>query len=62
MVFAAIDLDDSDLKCAKIFLRNIVSEFTNTVSDDLQFYECVLCRMFCKLDVRRKSIVTLALS
>ena len=26
---------DSDLQCAKISLKNIVSEFTNTVSDNL---------------------------
>ena len=60
---------DMELKRAKISLRNIVSLFTNTVSDDLTILRvnrslptCVLRRMFCKSDVRRKSTVTLALS
>ena len=49
---------------------NIVSSFANTVSDDLTTLQvnrasekpCALRKMFCKIDVRRKSIVTLALS
>ena len=61
---------DSDLKRAEISLRNIVSWFTNTISDDITIlhvnltYEklSIHCKMLCKLDVRRKSIVTLALS
>jgi len=60
---------DSDLKLAEIYLRNIVSWFTNTVSDDVTIlhvnltYEklSIHCKLFCKLDVRRKLIVTLAL-
>ena len=47
-----------------------LSQFTNTISDDITIlhvnltYEKLFihCMMFCKLDVRRKSIVTLALS
>ena len=61
---------DSDLQRAKLCPRNIASLFTNTVSDDLttlqvKSYPRKALRsreMFCKLDVRRKSIVTLALS
>jgi len=61
---------DSDFQHDKISLRNVVSQFTNTVSDDLMILQvnhaeekpCVLRRMFCKLDVLRKSIITLALS
>jgi len=60
---------DSDLKLAEIYLRNIVSWFANTVSDDVTIlhvnltYEklSIHCKLFCKLDVRRKLIVTLAL-
>jgi len=60
----------SDLKRAEIPLRNIVSYFTNTISDDITILHVNLnheqlsihCKMFCKLDVRRKLIVTLALS
>jgi len=60
---------DSDLKFAEIYLRNIVSWFTNTVSDDVTIlhvnltYEklSIHCKLFCKLDIRRKLIVTLAL-
>ena len=56
----------SDIKRAEISLRNIA----NTVSDDITIlhvnltYEklSIHCKMFCKLDVRRKLIVTLALS
>ena len=47
-----------------------MSLFTNTISDDITIlhvnltYEklSIHCKMFCKLDVRRKFIVTLALS
>jgi len=64
---------DSDLKRAEISLRNIVSQFTNTISDDITMlharesystYEklSIHCKMLCKLDVCRKLIVTLALS
>ena len=50
---------DSDLKFAEIYLRNIVSWFTNTVSDDVTIlhvnltYEklSIHCKLFCKLDV-----------
>ena len=56
----------SDIKRAEISLRNIA----NTISDDITIlhvnltYEklSIHCKMFCKLDVRRKLIVTLALS
>ena len=59
---------DSDLKRAEISLRNIVSQFTNTISDDITIlhvnltYEkiSIHCKLFCKLDGRRKLIVTLA--
>ena len=61
---------DSDLKRAEISLGNIVSEFTDTISDDISTLHVNLtckklsihCKMFCKLDIRRKLIVTLALS
>ena len=61
---------DSDLRRAKTSFRNIVSYFTNTILDDLTILQvnwteenpCVLRKMFCKLNVRRKSILTLALS
>ena len=51
-------------------VRSIINRFTNTVSDDLMISQvnrisdkpCVLRKMFDKLDVRRKSIVTSALS
>jgi len=57
---------NSDIKRAEISLRNIA----NTISDDITIlhvnltYEklSIRCKMFCKLDVRRKLIVTLALS
>jgi len=60
---------DSDLH-ATSSLGNIVSSFTNTVSDDLTILQvncirekpCILHKMFCKLDIYRKLIVTLALS
>ena len=60
---------DSDLKCAEISLRNIVSLFTNTTSDDITILHVNLtceklsihCKMFCKSDIRHKLIVTLAL-
>ena len=52
----------SDIKRAEISLRNIA----NTISDDITIlhvnltYEklSIHCKMFCKLDVRRKLIVT----
>ena len=61
---------DSDLKRAEISLRNIVSSFTNTISDDITIFHVYLtheklsihCKLFCKLDIRRKLIVTAALS
>jgi len=61
---------DSDLKRAEISLRNIVSQFTNIISDDITIlhvnltYEklSIHCNMLCTLDVCRKLIVTLALS
>jgi len=61
---------DSDLKRAEIYLRNIVSYFTNITSDDITILHLNLTyeklsihyKMFCKLDVRRNLIVTLALS
>jgi len=54
----------------KNFLSNTVSQFTNTISDDLVILSVnrtqekprALCKMLCKLDDRRKSIVTSALS
>ena len=54
----------------EISLANIISQFTNAISDDLTILRvnrteekpCAFRMMFCKLDVRRKSIVTLALS
>ena len=61
---------DSDLWCANISLRDIIGQFTNTISDDLtilQVYRtqekpCTLHKMLCKLDIRRKTVVTLSLS
>ena len=61
---------DSDLRCANISLRDIVSQFTNTISDDVMILQanrtqkkpCVLREIFCKSDVCRKSTVTLQLS
>ena len=63
---------DSDLKRAEISLRNIVSKFANTrpISDDITILHVNLtceklsihCKMFRKLDGRRKLIVTLASS
>jgi len=61
---------ESDLRRAKISLRNIESQFANTVSDDLtilqvnctQVKPCAFRKMFCRLNDRRKSIVTSALS
>jgi len=60
---------DSALQRAKISLGNVVSQFTNTGSDDLMISQvnrvqekpCDLRKMFDKLDGRRKSSVTLAL-
>ena len=58
----------SELQRAKISRRNILNQLANTVSDDLASESCtlekrcVLRKMFSKLDVRRKSIVTVALS
>ena len=60
---------DSDLQRAKTSIRNIINQFTNTVSDDLMILQVnrtekkphVLHEMFCELNVHRKSIVTLAL-
>jgi len=60
---------DSDLQPAKLFPRTIASYVTNTISDNLMILQvnhnrekaCVLCEMFCKLDVRRKLIITLAI-
>ena len=61
---------DSDLTCAEISLRQYRKLIYDTVFDDIMSlhmnltYEklSVRCKMFCKLDVRRKSMVTLALS
>jgi len=60
---------DSALQRAKISLGNVVSQFTNTGSDDLMISQvnrvqekpCDFRKMFDKLDGRRKSSVTLAL-
>ena len=51
-------------------LGDFVSQFAKTISDELTILQvnctqekpCALRKMFCKLDVRRKSIVTLTLS
>ena len=58
------------LQRAEISLRSVISLITNTISDDLTILQvnrakemfCVLRKVFCKLDVRRKSIVILTLS
>ena len=61
---------DSDLTCAEISLREYRKLIYDTIFDDITIlhmnvtYEklSIRCKMFCKLDVRRKLIVTLALS
>ena len=61
---------DGDLQRAKLFPRNIASQFSNTFSDDFTIFQvnrtreklCILRGMFCELDVRPTSIVSLALS
>jgi len=61
---------NSELQHAKLFPRNIASYFTNTASDDHTILQVnrtweklsILCVMFCKLDIRRKSVITLTLS
>ena len=55
---------DSDLKRAKISqaYRKLINDITilhvNLTNEKLSIH----CKMFCKLDIRRKLIVTLALS
>jgi len=61
---------DSDLTGAEISLREYRKLIYDTIFDDIMIlhvnltYEklSIHCKMFCKLDVRRKSIVTLPLS
>ena len=61
---------DSDLKRAKIDLRNITSlidehylrRYYDFARESYLRKSCVLRKTFCKLDVRRKFIITLALS
>ena len=61
---------DSDLKRAKIDLRNITSlidehylrRYYDFARESYLRKSCVLRKTFCKLDVRRKLIITLALS
>jgi len=61
---------DSDLTCAEISLREYRKLIYDTIFDDITIlhvnltYEklSIHCKMFCKLDVRRMLIVTLALS
>jgi len=56
--------------CSDVSQEHRKLGLSNTISDDLvtlqvnrtQEKPCVLRKMFCKLDIRRKSIVTLALS
>ena len=53
----------SELRCAKISLRNIISQFTNTISDNPTILQvnsthekpCTLRNIFYKLDDRRNS-------
>jgi len=60
---------DSDLRCAKISLRTILIWFMIAISDDRTFLQvnltpektCALRKMFCKLDVCRKSIITVGI-
>ena len=60
----------SDLTCAEISLREYRQLNYDTIFDDIMIlhmnltYEklSIHCKMFCKLDVRRMLIVTLALS
>jgi len=61
---------DRGLRRAKISLWNIVSQFTNTMLDDLTILQVnctwenprALRKMFCRVDDRRNSIVTSVLS
>jgi len=61
---------DSDLTCAEISLREYRQLIYDTISDDITILHVNLTheklsihrKMFCKLDVRRQLIVTLALS
>ena len=61
---------DSDLTCAEISLREYRKLISDTIFYDITIlhmnltYEklSIHCNMFCKLDVRRMLIVTLALS
>ena len=53
---------DSDLKRAEISLRNICDDITILHVNRTYEKPSVHCKMFCKLDVCRKSIATLALS
>ena len=68
--FIARSTYDSDSTCAEISLREYRKLIYDTIFDDITVlhvnltYEklSVHCKMFRKLDVRRKLIVTLALS
>ena len=66
LMFVVRSTYDSDLQRSKISLRNIVSQFTNDLTilqvNCSQENPCVVRKLFGKLDVRRKSIVALALS
>jgi len=61
---------DSDITCAEISLRECRKLNYDTIFDDIMIlhmnvtYEklSIYCKMFCKLDVCRQLIVTLALS
>ena len=62
---------DSDLTCAEISLGEYRKLIYDTIFDGITILHVNLtyeklselhCKMFCKLDVRRKLIVTLALS
>ena len=68
--FIVRSTQDSDLTCAEISLRECRKLIYDAIFDDITIlhvnltYEklSIHCKMFCKLDVRRKLIVTLALS
>jgi len=68
--FIVRSIYDSDLTCAEISLREYRKLIYDTIFDDITIlyvnltYEklSIHCKLFSKLDVRRKLIVTLALS
>jgi len=70
-IILTLSISGSGLQCAQISLRNILRQFTKTSSDDLTRFcnlivlkkkPCILHKLYCTLDIYRKSIATLALS